>query len=72
MNIKIKKISQADTTIWDTYVNAHPKATLYHLSAWKNVIEKTYNHKTYYLIAIDKPQRKIPPQPISYQLRAMS
>ena len=51
MNIKIKKISQADTTIWDTYVNAHPKATLYHLSAWKNVIEKTYGHKTYYLLA---------------------
>jgi len=56
MSIKIIKITQADTTIWDTYVNAHPKATLYHLSAWKNVIEKTYGHKTYYLMAVNSSQ----------------
>ena len=51
MNIKINKISQAETDAWDTYVNGHPKATLYHLSAWKKIIKKTYGHKTYYLLA---------------------
>ena len=55
MNIKIKKISQAETDAWDTYINAHPNATLYHLSALKNIIEKTYGHKTYYLIAEQQP-----------------
>jgi len=53
MNIKIKNISQAETNAWDTYVNGHPKATLYHLSAWKDVIEKAYKHKTYYLMAFN-------------------
>ena len=51
MNLEIKEISQSDTAIWDRYVNAHPKSTVYHLSFWKNVIEKTYGHKTYYLMA---------------------
>jgi len=32
-------------------VENHLHATLYHLSIWKNIIEKTYGHKTYYLIA---------------------
>jgi len=34
-------------TLWTVtkYVHAHPQATLYHLSAWKNVIEKTYGTK---------------------------
>ncbi len=53
MNIKIKKITQPETDAWDTYVNAHPKATLYHLSTWKNIIKKTYGHKTYYLMAVN-------------------
>ena len=42
----------SDIAAWDTYVNTHPQATLYHISAWKNIIEKTYGHKTYYLMAI--------------------
>ena len=55
MSIKIKTITLSDTPAWDTYVNAHPQSTLYHLSGWKNVIEKTYGHKTYYLMAINEP-----------------
>ncbi len=58
MNIKIKNISHAETDAWDTYVSAHPKATLYHLSTWKSIIEKTYSHKTYYLMAVNSSQLK--------------
>ena len=58
MSIEIKTISQSDTSAWDTYVNAHPQATLYHLSGWKNVIEKTYGHKTYYLMAVNSSKLK--------------
>jgi len=76
MSIKINKISQAETDAWDTYVNGHPKATLYHLSAWKNIIKKTYGHKTYYLIAIDssklKPQTSKKDTATAYQLSAKS
>ncbi len=48
----IKIIKSADASIWDQYVQSHPMATLYHLYGWKNVIEKTYGHKTYYLMAV--------------------
>ena len=36
---------------WDAFVLSHPHGTLYHLFAWKNIIEKTYGHKTHYLMA---------------------
>ena len=51
MRIIVKQIQSTDTIAWDRYVHAHHQATLYHLSGWKNIIEKTYAHKTYYLIA---------------------
>ena len=51
MSITVKIFQPTDTPAWDTYVHSHPRATLYHLSGWKNVIEKTYGHKTYYLMA---------------------
>ena len=46
---------------WDAFVKSHPDGTLYHLFAWKNVIEKTYGHKTYYLMAL-KTTDSAPPQ----------
>ena len=51
ININIKIIDSADTRAWDAYVHAHPGADLYHLSGWKDIIEKTYSHKTCYLAA---------------------
>lgn len=48
-----------DTAAWDAYIQAHPKATLYHLSGWKNIIERTYGHKTYYLMATKKNSQPI-------------
>jgi serine/alanine adding enzyme len=65
MSTEIKTMSSSETATWDTYVNAHPKATLYHLSAWKNVIKKTYKHKTYYLMAVNSSQYKVEDRPYS-------
>jgi FemAB-related protein (PEP-CTERM system-associated) len=53
MNLIINKLSEEDHTAWDAYVHNHPKSNLYHLSGWKTVIEKTYGHRTYYLMAVD-------------------
>lgn len=47
----VRLATESDRVQWDDYVQAHPQATLYHLSGWKNVIEKTYGHTAYYLIA---------------------
>ncbi|MEO0248961.1 MAG: FemAB family XrtA/PEP-CTERM system-associated protein [candidate division WOR-3 bacterium] len=52
MGVYIREIQAAETALWDAYVHAHPKATLYHLYGWRNVIKKTYGHNTYYLAAI--------------------
>lgn len=38
---------------WDAYVEASPEASNYHRWVWKEVIEKTYGHQSYYLAALD-------------------
>ena len=42
---------------WDAYVDQHKDATHCHRWAWKTVIENTFHHSTYYLIA--SSQRKL-------------
>ena len=64
-SINIKIIRSTDSKAWDAYVFAHSRATLYHLSGWKNVIEKTYGHKTYYLIATQNSQQESTNNPIN-------
>jgi serine/alanine adding enzyme len=51
MNFSVNILRSEDTPSWDHYVTLHPDSTLYHLSGWKNIIENTYGHSTYYLIA---------------------
>lgn len=43
---------------WDEYVKSSSKAILYHLIGWKSVIENTYGHKSYYLMARDNGKIK--------------
>lgn len=40
-----------DRDEWDRYVAAHPDATAYHLAAWQDVIEQSFGHRTFYLMA---------------------
>jgi len=56
MCIDIKLMEASDADEWDKYVYGHRNGTLYHLSGWKYVIEKTYGHKTYYLLAAGRSQ----------------
>jgi hypothetical protein len=55
----VKKFQTTDAPVWDAYVYAHPHATLYHLSGWQNIINKTYGHKTCYLMAVNSTTPKI-------------
>ncbi len=43
---------------WDKYVQRSETATFYHQIGWKNVIEKTFGHKSYYLIAKENEELK--------------
>lgn len=47
----IRPAQQADMENWDRYVQNHSSGTLFHLNAWKTVVERSFRHKSYYLIA---------------------
>jgi FemAB-related protein (PEP-CTERM system-associated) len=49
--MKIRLLKNADSSAWDSYVINHPRGTHCHLAGWKGVIEKTYGHAGYYLMA---------------------
>jgi serine/alanine adding enzyme len=38
---------------WQRFVNDSSRATLGHLLGWRNIVQKTYHHTPYYLMAID-------------------
>jgi FemAB-related protein (PEP-CTERM system-associated) len=38
--------------LWTEYVRKHPQATFYHEIGWKEIIERSFGHKTYYLMAM--------------------
>jgi FemAB-related protein (PEP-CTERM system-associated) len=42
-----------DSQSWDKFAAAAPNASLYHLHGWKDVIERTFGHPTFYLAAVD-------------------
>lgn len=49
---KIKYADDSDRELWDGYVRKHPDASLYHLFGWRDVINGTYGHATYYLMVM--------------------
>jgi hypothetical protein len=49
--MQIRLYSQSDKESWDSYVLNHSDSTHYHLIGWKDVVEKSFGHKTYYLLA---------------------
>lgn len=38
---------------WDAFVEKHPLGLIYHLSAWKQVLEKSFSHIRGYFLAIE-------------------
>lgn len=46
------KLLADEEILWDQYVQNCSEASLYHLVGWKRVIEKTFDHRTYYLYAL--------------------
>jgi len=47
----IKTLSDSERPDWDRYVEKTPEATFFHQSGWKEVIERAFAHKVYYLYA---------------------
>ncbi len=54
--IIIKQATDNDKELWDAYVNQHSEATFFHLYGWKQVLNKSFRHKCYYLYALQNEQ----------------
>lgn len=49
--VTVKELDAAGVEAWDAFVNGHDDATFFHRAGWKEVIEKTFGHKCYFLKA---------------------
>jgi FemAB-related protein (PEP-CTERM system-associated) len=47
----IKTLDENNYSRWDHFVQARPDATFFHQSGWKEVIERAFGHKTFFLYA---------------------
>lgn len=56
MNIRF--FNPSDKEAYDAYVTQHPEGTFFHLSGWKALIESSFGHKSFYLIAEEHHQIK--------------
>lgn len=50
VKMEIRSYRDSDRKAWDSYVLRHPKGTFFHQIGWKNVVERSFRHKSYYLI----------------------
>lgn len=47
----IRQLTAADRVRWDAFVEQCPEATFFHLSAWQDIIEEVFRHRTFFLFA---------------------
>jgi FemAB-related protein (PEP-CTERM system-associated) len=49
--IAVRELPRGEEPRWDAFVFATPDATFFHRAGWRRVIEESFGHKTYYLMA---------------------
>jgi len=47
----IETLTTENFSKWDEYVKSHQQGTFFHLSGWQSVIQKSFNHSCYFLMA---------------------
>ena len=47
----VRAWTESDQAAWDAYVRAHPRATFFHQTGWKRVLEKTFSYRAVYRAA---------------------
>jgi serine/alanine adding enzyme len=50
---------ESDRASWDAFVGERPEASHFHQFAWRDVIQGTYGHRSYYLLAT-RDERSVP------------
>lgn len=51
MKITIHELTPSDKAVWDAFVDTCPGATFFHRAGWRDVIEQSFGHKTYFVYA---------------------
>ncbi len=51
MTTSVRAFSDADAAAWDAYVQARPRATFFHQTGWKRVLDETFRYRPHYLLA---------------------
>ena len=47
----VRALESQDSERWDRFVMRHPAGTFFHQTAWKRVLEKTFDHQAQYVYA---------------------
>tara|TARA_R110001592_G_scaffold319321_1_gene596884 strand:- start:39448 stop:40731 length:1284 start_codon:yes stop_codon:yes gene_type:complete len=53
-DINVRSIQEDELSAWDHYVESKPNSSIYHFSAFKKVIERSFGHSSVYLAAFSK------------------
>lgn len=54
--MEIIHLDTSNVQQWEEYIENHPDSTFYHQHEWKEVIGRSFGHKSYYLMAIEHDQ----------------
>lgn len=49
--LAVRAAAADDEAAWDAFVGACPEATFFHRWGWRRVIERSFGHRTHYLVA---------------------
>lgn len=49
--MRVHELAEHDRAAWDEYVHSTAGSGIFHLSGWKDVMERTFGHETHFLIA---------------------
>ena len=50
-NVSVQELTTETLAQWDAFAENCPNATFFHLAGWKQVIERSFGHRAYYLYA---------------------
>jgi len=50
-SVNISLLEPGEELAWDSFVETSPSGTFFHRAGWKQVIEKAFGHRTFYLLA---------------------
>ena len=49
--LEARRFTREDTARWERFVEGSPAATFFHRIGWREVIERSFGHRTHYLLA---------------------